>query len=79
MALAIVTKFFGFLSVSMGLKSLTCFNYRVSSSSDGKISCIIDLKGLGFKNLDSKAFISGFDIYQVRRLFLVWRFSPAPD
>lgn len=35
-----------------------------SSSTDGKLNVIIDLKGLGLKNLDSKAFIEGFDIYQ---------------
>ncbi|KAG0625306.1 hypothetical protein M758_2G044000 [Ceratodon purpureus] len=35
-----------------------------SDSTDGKINCIIDLEGLGFKNLDSKAFIAGFDMYQ---------------
>lgn len=35
-----------------------------SDSTDGKFNCVIDFKGLGFKNLDSKAFIAGFDIYQ---------------
>lgn len=48
-----------------------------STSTDGKINCIIDLKGLAFKNLDSKAFIAGFDIYQshyperIEKLYMV--------
>jgi hypothetical protein len=50
-------------------------NHRAPA--DGKLVGIMDLKGYGFKNLDSRGFIAGFDILQshypqrVEKLFMV--------
>jgi hypothetical protein len=47
--------------------------HNCRAPADGKLVGIIDLKDYGFKNLDSRGFIAGFDILQVSAV------SPSPQ